>query len=207
MYAIGNPFGLSATLTTGIVSALGRRIEGLDGTPIEDVVQTDAAINTGNSGGPLLDSGGRLIGVNTQIASPSGASAGVGFAVPVNTVSRVVPQIIDTGEYTPPRLGIRMDGRGYLSRFVLSQLRTAGVLVVGVDGGSGAAAAGLRGTEVSRNGRQVTQVGDVIQAVYGEPVRSQGELRAVLDRYTPGDDVTVTILRDGDTQDVVVTLS
>ena len=207
VYAIGNPFGLSATLTTGIVSALGRRIEGLDGTPIEDVVQTDAAINTGNSGGPLLDSGGRLIGVNTQIASPSGASAGVGFAVPVNTVSRVVPQIIDTGEYTPPRLGIRLDGRGYLSRFVLSQLRTAGVLVVGVDGGSGAADAGLRGTEVSRNGRQVTQVGDVIQAVYGEPVRSQGELRAVLDRYTPGDDVTVTILRDGDTQDVVVTLS
>jgi S1-C subfamily serine protease len=207
VYAIGNPFGLSATLTTGIVSALGRRIEGLDGTPIEDVVQTDAAINTGNSGGPLLNSAGRLIGVNTQIASPSGASAGVGFAVPVNTVSRVVPQIIETGEYTPPRLGIRMDGRGYLSRFVLGRLRTAGVLVVGVERGTGAANAGLRGTEVSRNGRQVTQVGDVIQAVDGEPVRSQGELRAVLDRYQPGDDVTVTILRDGDTLDVVVTLS
>ena len=104
-YAIGNPFGLSATLTTGIVSALGRRIQGLDGTPIEDVIQTDAAINTGNSGGPLLDSDGRLIGVNTAIASPSGTSAGVGFAVPVNTVSRVVPQIIETGEYTPPPPG------------------------------------------------------------------------------------------------------
>ena len=207
VYAIGNPFGLSATLTTGIVSALGRRIQGLDGTPIEDVVQTDAAINTGNSGGPLLDSAGRLIGVNTQIASPSGASAGVGFAVPVNTVSRVVPQIIDTGEYVPPRLGIRMDGRGYLSRFVLGRLRAAGVLVVGVERGSGAADAGLRGTEVSRNGRQVTQVGDVIQAVDGEPIRSQGELRAVLDRYRPGDEVTVTLLRDGDTLDVVVTLS
>ncbi len=207
VYAIGNPFGLSATLTTGIVSALGRRIEGLDGTPIEDVIQTDAAINTGNSGGPLLDSAGRLIGVNTQIASPSGASAGVGFAVPVNTVNRVVPQIIDTGEYTPPRLGIRMDGRGYLSRFVLGRLRTGGVLVVGIDGGTGAAAAGLRGTEVSRNGRQVTQVGDIIQAVDGEPIRSQGELRAVLDRYSPGEDVTVTILRDGDMLDVVVTLS
>ena len=206
VYAIGNPFGLSATLTTGIVSALGRRIEGLDGTPIEEVIQTDAAINTGNSGGPLLDSAGRLIGVNTQIASPSGASAGVGFAVPVNTVRRVVPQIIDTGEYMPPRLGIRMDGRGNLSRFVLGRLRTTGVLVVGTESGAGAAAAGLRGTEVSRNGQEVTQVGDVIQAVDGEPIRYQGELRAVLDRYSPGDDVTVTILRDGDTQDVVVTL-
>ncbi len=207
VYAIGNPFGLSATLTTGIVSALERRIEGLDGTPIEDVIQTDAAINTGNSGGPLLDSAGRLIGVNTQIASPSGASAGVGFAVPVNTVNRVVPQIIETGEYTPPRLGIRMDGRGYLSRFVLGRLRTAGVLVVGVDRGTGAADAGLRGTELSRNGRQVTQVGDVIQAIDGAPVMSQGELRAILDRYRPGDEVTVTILRDGDALDVVVTLS
>ena len=207
VYAIGNPFGLSATLTTGIVSALERRIEGLDGTPIEHVIQTDAAINTGNSGGPLLDSSGRVIGVNTQIASPSGASAGVGFAVPVNTVSRVVPQIIETGAYVPPRLGIRMDGRGYLSRFVLGRLRTAGVLVVGVERGSGAAEAGLRGTELSRNGRQVTQVGDVIQAIDGEPVGSQGELRAVLDRYQPGDDVTITLLRDGDTLDVVVTLS
>ena len=171
------------------------------------MVQTDAAINTGNSGGPLLDSAGRLIGVNTQIASPSGASAGVGFAVPVNTVRRVVPQIIDTGEYVPPRLGIRMDGRGYLSRFVLGRLRAAGVLVVGVERGSGAADAGLRGTEVSRDGRQVTQVGDVIRAVDGEPIGSQGELRAVLDRYRPGDEVTVTILRDGDALDVVVTLS
>ena len=207
VYAIGNPFGLSATLTTGIVSALERRIEGLDRTPIEDVIQTDAAINTGNSGGPLLDSAGRMIGVNTQIASPSGASAGVGFAVPVNTVSRVVPQIIETGAYVPPRLGIRLDGRGYLSRYVLGSLRASGVLVVGVERGSGAADAGLRGTEVSRNGRQVTQVGDVIQAIDGEPVTSQGELRAVLDRYQPGDDVTVTILRDGDTLDVVVTLS
>ena len=105
--AIGNPFGLSATLTTGIVSALGRRIEGLDRTPIEDVIQTDAAINQGNSGGPLLDSAGRVIGVNTQIFSPSGASAGVGFAVPVNTVRRVVPQLIETGVYRPPQLGIQ----------------------------------------------------------------------------------------------------
>lgn len=206
-YAIGNPFGLSATLTTGIVSALGRRIEGLDGTPIEDVIQTDAAINTGNSGGPLLDSGGRLIGINTRIASPSGASAGVGFAVPVNTVSRVVPQIIETGGYTAPRLGIRLDGRGGLSRFVLGRLGVSGVLVVDVERGAGAAEAGLRGTEISRDGRQVARVGDIIRAIDGSPITSPAELRAVLDRYRPGDDVTVTILRDVDTLDVVVRLS
>lgn len=206
-YAIGNPFGLSATLTTGIVSALGRRIEGLDGTPIEDVIQTDAAINTGNSGGPLLDSDGRLIGVNTAIASPSGTSAGVGFAVPVNTVSRVVPQIIETGEYTPPRLGIQLDVRGQLSRFVLGRLRRSGVLVVDVERGTGAADAGLRGTVISRDGRRVTQVGDIIQAIDGEPIGSGAELRAVLDRYRPGDEVTVTILRASRAREVVVRLS
>ena len=206
-YAIGNPFGLSATLTTGIVSALGRRIEGLDGTPIEDVIQTDAAINTGNSGGPLLDRDGRLIGVNTAIASPSGTSAGVGFAVPVNTVSRVVPQIIETGEYTPPRLGIRMDVRGQLSRFVLGRLRRPGVLVLDVERGTGAADAGLRGTVISRDGRRVTRVGDIIQAIDGEPIASRAELRAVLDRYRPGDEVTVTILRGSRTREVAVRLS
>ena len=105
-YAIGNPFGYSATLTTGIISALSRQIEGLTGDIIEDVIQVDAAINTGNSGGPLLDSRGRLIGINSQIASPSGTSAGIGFAIPVNTVARVVPQLIANGEYTPARLGI-----------------------------------------------------------------------------------------------------
>lgn len=206
-YAIGNPFGLSATLTTGIVSALDRRIEGLDGTPIEDVIQTDAAINTGNSGGPLLDADGRVIGVNTAIASPSGASAGVGFAVPVNTVSRVVPQIIETGEYTPPRLGIRLDERGHLSRFVLGRLRRSGVLVLEVERGTGAAGAGLRGTVISHDGRQVTQVGDIIQAIDGNPIASRAELRAALDRYRPGDDVTVTILRDGGAHEIVVRLS
>ena len=108
IFAIGNPFGLSATLTTGIVSALGREIAAAGGGTIENMIQTDAAINPGNSGGPLLDSAGRLIGVNTAIYSPSGASAGIGFAVPVDTVRRVVPQIIENGEYTPPQLGIRV---------------------------------------------------------------------------------------------------
>ena len=200
VYAIGNPFGLSATLTTGIVSALGRRIEGLDRTPIEDVIQTDAAINQGNSGGPLLDSAGRVIGINTQIYSPSGASAGVGFAVPVNTVRRVVPQLIETGVYRPPQLGISAAHPS-----VARRLRTNGVLVVEVVPGSGASAAGLRGTEVA--GNSIVQMGDIIQQVEGEAVGSLGELKAILDRYQPGDEVTVTILREGDTREVAVTLS
>lgn len=200
VFAIGNPFGLSATLTKGIVSALGRRIQGMDadGTLIEEVIQTDAAINRGNSGGPLLDSSGRLIGVNTQIASPSGGSAGVGFAVPVNTVLRVVPQLIENGAYTPPRLGITPWGA---SRTVVRRLGTTGVLVGAVASGSSAAAAGLIGVDVSRN-----RIGDIIQGIDGEAVNSLGELRAVLDRYDPGDEVTVTILRDGETQDVEIEL-
>lgn len=200
VYAIGNPFGLSATLTTGIVSALGRRIQGLDGTPIEDVIQIDAAINPGNSGGPLLDSSGRVIGINSQIASPSGASAGVGFAVPADTVRRVVPQLIETGAYAPPQLGIEVNPD--LSRSVLLRLETTGVLVSAVAPNSGAANAGLRGTDPSRN-----QLGDIIQQIDGEAIESFGELRAILDRYDAGDQVTVTIWRDGDTQDVVVGLS
>ena len=200
VFAIGNPFGLSATLTKGIVSALGRRIQGMDadGTLIEEVIQTDAAINRGNSGGPLLDSSGRLIGVNTQIASPSGGSAGVGFAVPVNTVLRVVPQLIENGAYTPPRLGITPWGA---SRTVVRRLGTTGVLVGAVARGSSAASAGLIGVDVSRN-----RIGDIIQGIDGEAVNSLGELRAVLDRYDPGDEVTVTILRDGETQDVEIEL-
>ena len=149
VYAIGNPFGLSATLTTGIVSALGRRIEGTDGTPIENVIQTDAAINRGNSGGPLLNSAGRVIGVNTQIASPSGASHGVGFAVPINTVLRVVPELIETGEYVPPQLGIEINYN--LNRSLLRR-GTTGVLVVDVTPGAGAAEAGLRASRWSATG-------------------------------------------------------
>ena len=196
VYAIGNPFGLNATLTTGVVSALGRRIPALDGTPIENAIQTDAAINRGNSGGPLLDSAGRLIGVNTQISSPSGASAGVGFAVPASTVRRVVPELIATGSYTPPQLGIRAVDEGLTRR-----LGVEGILIAGIESGSGAADAGLLPIEVARN--QIIALGDVIQAIDGEPVRSLGELRAVLDRYRPGDAVSVSILRDGDTEDEV----
>jgi S1-C subfamily serine protease len=203
VYAIGNPFGLSATLTTGIVSALGRRIGGVDGTPIEDVIQTDAAINRGNSGGPLLNSAGQVIGVNTQIASPSGASAGVGFAVPVNTVLRVVPELIETGEYVPPQLGIEVNAN--LNRNVLRRVGTSGVLVVAVEPGSGADDAGLRGLEVQ--GNRLQSLGDIIRRIDGEQIASPAEMRAVLDRYCAGDEVTVTILRNGQERDVVVRLS
>ncbi len=198
-YAIGNPFGYSATLTTGIISALSRQIQGLTGDIIEDVIQVDAAINTGNSGGPLLDSRGRVIGINSQIASPSGTSAGIGFAIPINTVTRVVPQLIANGEYTPARLGISTDQQW--NRFVTARLGVNGVVVAEVNPGSGAARAGLRGTEPNAN-----QIGDIIVRIDGEPVRSFRELRLVLDRYQPGDEVEVTVSRDGDMLDIVVPL-
>ena len=200
--AIGNPFGLSATLTTGIVSALDRKIEGTQG-PIEDVIQIDAAINPGNSGGPLLDSAGRLIGVNTTIYSPSGASAGIGFAVPVDTVRRVVPELIETGEYTPPRLGITVDQQ--VSAVVLARLRLRGVLVWAVEPGSGAAEAEVRGSAFAADGGLV--LGDIIQRVDDEEIDSFGELQAVLDRYNPGDVVSITTMRDGRTRTVQVRLS
>ncbi len=201
VYAIGNPFGYSATLTTGIISALSRQIQGLTGDIIEDVIQVDAAINTGNSGGPLLDSRGRVIGINSQIASPSGTSAGIGFAIPVNTVTRVVPQLIAHGEYTPARIGISTEQR--LSGYVTRRLGVNGVLITEVTPGSGAARVGLRGTDPNAD-----EVGDIIVRIEGEPVQSLRDLRLVLDRYEPGDEVEVTIYRyrDGDMQDVVVPL-
>ena len=198
-YAIGNPFGYSATLTTGIISALSRQIEGLTGDIIEDVIQIDAAINTGNSGGPLLDSRGRVIGINSQIASPSGTSAGIGFAIPVNTVMRVVPQLIANGEYTPARLGITTNRQ--LARMVAAREGVNGVVVAEVDPRSAAARAGLRGIDWNAN-----QLGDIIVRIDGEPVRSSRELLLVLDRYQPGDEVDVTVFRDGETHDIVVPL-
>jgi S1-C subfamily serine protease len=199
VYAIGNPFGQSGTLTSGIVSALNRQIAGVTDDIIEDVIQIDASINPGNSGGPLLDSRGRLIGINSQIASPSGVSAGIGFAVPVNTVQRVVPQLIADGEYTPALLGITTDQR--LTRFVTQRLGVSGVLVGQVDPHSGAAQAGLRGTDPNAD-----QLGDIIIRINGNDVLTLRDLRAVLDRYNPGDEVEVTISRDGEARDVVVTL-
>ncbi len=190
VFAIGNPFGLDFTLTTGIVSALGRSIPALTGRRIDDVVQTDAAINPGNSGGPLLDSAGRLIGVNTQIASPSGASAGVGFAVPVDTVNRVVPQLIAHGRVVRPQLGIAAGNEAALRRAGIP-----GVLVMSVAPGSPAARAGLRGTSRGKDGR--LELGDVIQGIDAQEVASLDDLYAALERHEPGDVVKVRVLREG----------
>jgi S1-C subfamily serine protease len=201
VYAIGNPFGLDHTLTTGIVSALGRTIDSASGTTIFDVIQTDAAINPGNSGGPLLDSGGRLIGVNTAIYSPSGASAGIGFAVPVDTVRRIVPELIAYGRVIRPVLGVGLDDQ--LSSYVTRRLGVEGALVRDVYRGTGAAEAGLEATRMQR-GRLVP--GDIIQAIDGKEVASVGDLQGRLGSFRPGDVVTLKLWRDGKTREVRVRL-
>ncbi len=193
VFAIGNPFGLDYTLTTGIVSALDRAIDTDRGAVIEDLIQTDAAINPGNSGGPLIDSAGRLIGVNTAIFSPSGAYAGVGFAVPVDTINRVVPRLINYGRYVRPGIGIY--AKDDISTRLLRDRGVAGVLVLRVRPGSPAALGGIRPTQTDRNGRLV--LGDVIMAIDGEPVRSVRELTGRLDEYSIGDRVALSIWRDG----------
>jgi len=198
VYAIGNPFGLDQTLTTGIVSALGREIKSVTGRTIRDVIQTDAAINPGNSGGPLLDSAGRLIGVNTAIYSPSGASAGIGFAVPVHEVNRVVPQLIRHGRIIRPGLGLTLAPRR-LNR----ELGLEGVLVLNVQPGSSAEKAGLRPTSQVFGG---LVLGDIILAVNGTPVRDPGDFRELLDQYQVGDTLTLSLLRDGHKQEIQVVL-
>lgn len=202
VYAIGNPFGLDWTLTTGIVSALDRSLGGEDGNSIEHLVQTDAAINPGNSGGPLLDSAGRLIGINTAIYSPSGSSAGIGFAVPVDTVNRVVPQLIKSGKYTRPALGVEIDED--LNRRLSKLLDVSGVVVLRVAPGSSAANAGLKGITISRDGEVVP--GDIITAIEGKPVDSVGKLLSRLDDYRVGDIVRLTVLRKGKPAELKITL-
>ncbi len=193
VFAIGNPFGLDQTLTTGVISALGRTIDGVGGREIADVIQTDAAINPGNSGGPLLDSAGRLIGVNTAIYSPSGASAGIGFALPVDTVLRVVPQLIARGEYRRPSLGVELHDQ--ISTRILSKLGLKGVLVLGVTPNGNAARAGLQGTSVKRDG--TISLGDVIESIDGQPVQSSDQVFRVLERHAAGDVVALTVVRGG----------
>lgn len=188
--AIGSPFGLERTLTTGVISALGRDIVGVGGVTIPDMIQTDASINPGNSGGPLLDSAGRLIGMNTMIYSKSGSSAGIGFAVPVRLVRRIVPQIIETGHAVTPALGVR-----YFDDDVARRLGLDGVLIRSVLPGSGAAKVGLRGTRQSRRGRIL--LGDVIIGIDQRRVSNYDDLYNALDSYRPGDEVTVHFLRDG----------
>jgi S1-C subfamily serine protease len=202
VFAIGNPFGLDWTLTTGIVSALDRSLAGEGGRSIEHLIQTDAAINPGNSGGPLLDSAGRLIGINTAIFSPSGASVGIGFAVPVDTVARVVPQLVRQGKYIRPALGIEVDEG--LNRRLTARLGVQGVVILRVTAGSAAAAAGLTGATIARDGSIIP--GDIIMAVEGRPVDSVGRLFGRLDDFKVGDTVRIVVLRQGKQTEVAVTL-
>ena len=198
VFAIGNPFGLDQTLTTGVVSALGREITAVTGRTIHDVIQTDAAINPGNSGGPLLDSAGRLIGVNTAIYSPSGASSGIGFAVPVGEVNRVVPQIISKGKVLRPGLGVTLANRS-----LTGELGLEGVLVLKVLPGTSAEQAGLRGTTQVGDG---LVLGDIILAVNGRKVTDYDSLRDEVERYQVGETVALTLLRDDATAEVNVRL-
>ena len=202
VFAIGNPFGLNQTLTTGILSAKSRSIESPTGRSIDDVIQIDAAINPGNSGGPLLDSSGRLIGVNTAIYSPSGTSAGVGFAIPVDTVNRVVPQIIANGRYEPPQLGIRVNSE--ISETITSRLGIDGVLILEVIDGGGAADAGLRGTSVGQS--DLIQLGDVIQRIEQHRISNMEEMLSALEHFNVGDRVEIHFLRDGNEESATIQL-
>ncbi|MCB9603116.1 MAG: trypsin-like peptidase domain-containing protein [Sandaracinus sp.] len=200
VFAIGNPFGLDHTLSSGVISGLGREIMSIGQRPIQGVIQTDAAINPGNSGGPLLDSAGRLIGMNTAIYSPSGASAGVGFAVPVDTVRRVVTQLVATGRVERAGLGVQLD-EGALAR----RLGLRGLLVLGLVEGSGAAQAGLVPTR--RDPMTGTLIlGDVIVAVDAELVDDSLDLYRILDRKEVGEVVTVTVVREGQRVELSVRL-
>jgi S1-C subfamily serine protease len=198
--AIGNPFGFDQSLTTGIVSGLGREIKSVTNRPIYDVIQTDAAINPGNSGGPLLDSHGNLIGLNTAIYSPSGASAGIGFAIPVDSINSIVPQIIKTnGKLERPGLGIAI-----VADQIAQKMGIAGVIIMSVQAGSAADHAGLTGVE--RDAKGQTAVGDVIIAIDGAPVTSQNDLFKALDKHAIGDKVEVTVRRGQSERRVDVTL-
>jgi len=197
--ALGNPFGLDHTLTVGIVSALGRELQAPNGRTIRDVIQTDAAINPGNSGGPLLDSRGRLIGVNSAIYSPSGASAGIGFAVPVDTVRRLVPQLIERGRPIQPGIGASL-----LSDAVAERFRLKGVVIYEVLSGSPAEKAGLQGLRADRSGRIV--LGDRILAVDGKAVESGDDLMHAFETAGVGRSVTLRVDRDGRERDVTVML-
>jgi len=203
VYAIGNPFGLDHTLTTGVISALNRSIDDENGGTREDLIQTDAAINPGNSGGPLIDSSGRLIGINAMIYSPSGAYAGVGFAVPVDTVNRVVPKLIANGDYERPTIGI--SALDQISRRLLQGANYMGIVVLQVVTGSPADRAGVKPAQ-SNGGRRVI-VGDVIVAIDGKPVKSVNEYVSALDKHEAGDKITLTLRHGQDTRDVTVTLS
>jgi S1-C subfamily serine protease len=199
--AIGNPFGLDNTVTTGIVSALGRQVVGIEGVTIHDMIQTDAAINPGNSGGPMLDSDGRLIGMNTMIYSASGANAGIGFAVPAAFISRIVPQLIKFGRTVQPGIGVVVLPEPQKHQ-LLGDLD--GVVVRGVQPGSPAAKAGLRGIRRDATGRY--QMGDVIIGIDEKKIKDYDDLYNTLDLYKVGDRVTLKTLREGKKKSYAVEL-
>jgi S1-C subfamily serine protease len=204
--AIGNPFGLAGTLTSGIVSALGREITSPNDQPIENAIQTDAAINHGNSGGPLFDLQSRVIGVTSQIQSDSNGNEGVGFAVPVNTLKLVVQQILANGKARHALLGVRVQT---VSGSVAAQLHIArGVAVGTVESGSAAAHAGLKAGKGSKSldGTTYPTGGDTITKVDSQAITSAEELRGAIDLHAPGDTVTLTVVRNGKTRTVDVTL-
>ena len=190
VFAIGNPFGLDHTITSGIISALGREINAITGRTIKGVIQTDAAINPGNSGGPLLDSAGRLIGVNTAIYSPSGAYAGIGFAVPVEEVNRVVPELIKHGRLIKPGIGVTLVDERYAARYGI----TEGLLIGEVETGGPAEQAGL---QAARQYRGEIVTGDIIVGVNGTSVNSVNELRDILERFKVGDEIELIYIRQG----------
>ena len=206
VFAIGNPFGLERTLTTGIISSLNRSLPTRSGRTIKSIIQTDAAINPGNSGGPLLDSGSRLIGMNTAIASRTGQSAGVGFAIPVGTLARIVPQLIQQGRVVRPDAGI---SRVYQT--------DAGLLVAALAPDGPAERAGIRGFKIVRERRRqgpfvaeferVDRSGaDVIVAVGGQPVRTADDFLSAIESKNPGEHVLISVRREGHSLDIPVVL-
>lgn len=199
--ALGNPFGLKHSMSMGIISALQRQIEGVGGVKIYDMIQTDAAINRGNSGGPLVNSSGELIGMNTIIYSTSGSSAGLGFAVPVDSIAKVVPQIIKFGKIQRPGLGI-----GVLPDDTKEQLfkQKTGIIISSIQEGSAAEKAGLRGIKRDRQGRLV--IGDIIYQIDGKKINSYDDIYNLFDHYQVGDKVEIEYMRDNKPQKAQMTL-
>jgi putative serine protease PepD len=212
--AIGNPFGLDRTLTTGIISSLGRSIESDNGRIIEDMIQTDAAINHGNSGGPLLNSQGQIIGINSAIISPNDSgSIGIGFAIPADTVRRITDELITRGYVRHAALGISTQSLVPLSDYpwlsdTLHLETNIGLMVVEVPRGSAAALGGIRGAdnEIIVRRIRIPVGGDVILAIQGKEVDTVQQLQTEIDRYKPGDAVKITVLRNNKKNDLTVTL-
>lgn len=198
--AIGNPFALDTSLTVGVVSALGREIRSVSNRTIKDVIQTDAAINPGNSGGPLLNSMGQLVGVNTAIYSPSGASAGIGFAIPINSIKIIVPQLLEHGVLYRPVMGVET-----LTDYWAKRLKVKGVAILSVRKDYPAEKAGMVGVREDIRGN--IHLGDVIIAIAGEPVTNEDSLLSLLERFEPGDTIEVTTLKDEEIHNYQVTLT